>query len=389
MITRLEVSNYRSIGDIRLDLGRFTALVGQNGSGKSNVADVFRFVSESLRLGLDSAITRRHGIKALRRWSSGRPFNLRIALRVSEKAFNGGYEFELTGDRAEEYRVKHERAWVMPTQELGRQYEFQVDNGVWHGPQDLSPKVSPGALALTIIGGDERFSPLAESLTDVEVYSIFPDTLRQPQKHDPVTPMRRHGDNCTTVLRALGDDAMSDLQAALGKLTGDITEMRFSPVAGFLAAEFRHQPQARAGTGKARRPKWFEAEQESDGTLRVAGILTALLQDPAPRLVGVEEPELTVHVGAVGLLYDFLHQASRDTQVLITTHSPELLDLLDPDYVRVVNRTGGATEVAPLHASQVRAVKDRLATLGEVARIEGLRPEEEHAEEQFLEVAEE
>jgi AAA15 family ATPase/GTPase len=43
MITRPEVSNYRSLGDdVRLDLGRFTVLVGQNGSGKSNVADVLR-----------------------------------------------------------------------------------------------------------------------------------------------------------------------------------------------------------------------------------------------------------------------------------------------------------------------------------------------------------
>lgn len=376
MITRIEVSNYRSLGEsVVANLGRLTALVGQNGSGKSNLADVLRFVSESLRLGLDAAITSRHGIGAVRRWSSGRPFNLRICLDVNEQSFNGRYEFELTGDSSEEYRVKREHASITPADELGVRHEFTVEGGKWRGPTDLNPKVASGTLALTVMGGDERFLPLAEALRDVQIYSIFPDTLRQPQKYDPTIPMRRHGENWATVLRDLSDDARDAIRAALGKLTGDITDVRVRPVAGFHSAEFRHQPQSMDGA-KPRRVRWFEADQESDGTLRVAGILTALLQTPAPRLIGIEEPELTVHVGAIRLLHDFLYEASRRTQVLITTHSPELLDLIQPDSVRVVTRRAGATEIAPLHASQKEAVKQRLATLGEVARAEGLQAAE-------------
>jgi len=377
MITRLDVSNYRSLGEgVRLDLGKFTVLVGPNGSGKSNVADVLRFVSEALRLGLDSAITSRHGIRAVRRWSSGRPFNLHIHLSVSEPAFNGTYQFEVTGSSAEEYRVKQEHAWVAPADRVLAPYEFRVDESGWAGPSDLRPDVSPLSLALPVVAGDERFRPLAEALRDVEVYSVFPDTLRQPQKHNPVRPMARHGENWTTILRDLGPDAKADMKAALGRLTGDITDLRVSPVAGFLSAEFLHQVQRTDGQGSQRkRPKWFDADQESDGTLRFAGILTALLQQPAPRLVGVEEPELTIHVGAIRLLNDFLHEAAGKTQVLVTTHSPELLELLDPDDVRVVTRTEGVTSVSRLHPSQADVVRKRLMSLGEVARTEGLQPE--------------
>lgn len=385
MITRLEVSNYRSLGDVRLDLGRFTVLVGQNGAGKSNVADVFRFVAESLRLGLDSAISIRHGIGAVRRWSSGRPFNLRIAIQVTEDGFTGGYEFELTGDHAEEYRVKREHAWIHPANQLGEPHAFTVEGGKWSGPKDLNPKVSATSLALVMVAGDERFAPLAAALRDVEVYSIFPDTLRNPQKFDPATPMRRHGENWVTILQGLGDEGKAEVRAALGRLTGDIAELRVQPVAGFLTAEFLHRPQPAGDTNRKRRNQWFDTAQESDGTLRVAGILTALLQKPTPRLVGIEEPELTVHVGVLRLLHDFLHAASRQAQVLVTTHSPELLDLIDPDDVRVVARTDGVTTVAPLHASQTDTVKRRLATLGEVARAEGLQP----AAGDALEVAEE
>ena len=74
MITEVTISNYKSLGeDVRVPLGAMTALVGANGSGKSNMADVFRFVAESLTMGLEAAIASRHGIKAVRRWSSGPP----------------------------------------------------------------------------------------------------------------------------------------------------------------------------------------------------------------------------------------------------------------------------------------------------------------------------
>lgn len=91
-------------------------------------------------------------------------------------------------------------------------------------------------------------------------------------------------------------------------------------------------------------------------------------------LVGIEEPELTVHPGAIGLVYDFLVQASKQSQVIVTTHSPELLDLVDVSSVRVVSRSSErGTTVAPLAASQRTAVRQGLLSLGEVLRTEGFQ----------------
>ena len=74
MISHLKVKNYRSLADIAVDFEALTVLVGLNGSGKSNLVDVLRFVSEALMHGLGSAIINRHGMGALRRWSrKGRP----------------------------------------------------------------------------------------------------------------------------------------------------------------------------------------------------------------------------------------------------------------------------------------------------------------------------
>jgi energy-coupling factor transporter ATP-binding protein EcfA2 len=199
MITAIEVSNYRSLGSaVRLRLGRLTALVGPNGAGKSNLADVVRFLAEALTIGLEAAIASRHGIDAVRRWSSGRPFNLSIRADLSEASFSGTYAFTLVGDRAEDYRLKEEEALVYD-KDTAASHRFLLRDGKWvAGPPDLRPKVTAQSLAMTLVAGDERFAPLANALRNVCVYAVFPDTLREPQKPDTARPMKQHGENWTT-----------------------------------------------------------------------------------------------------------------------------------------------------------------------------------------------
>ncbi len=376
MITEIIVSNYRSIGEnVRLKLGKMTALVGPNGSGKSNVADVFRFVADALSLGLEASIQKRHGIDAVRRWSSGRPFNLGIKISLKEPSFTGSYEFSLAGSSAEDYSVKSEAATVLSLKD-GSMEKFRISEGKWeYAPSDLKPKITRQSLAMTLLSGDERFAPLAGALKNVSVYAVFPDALRDPQKPDTIRPMRQHGENWATVLQTLkSENIRADLIAALSKLTGDIDDYRVRQLGGYLNAEFRHKTKK---IGSKDRQKWFEGAQESDGTLRVAGIITALLQEPPLTLIGIEEPELTVHVGAIPLLFDYLKQAAKRGQVLVTTHSVELLEKLDVDDIRVVNRRDGITTVAAVRDDQRKAVKDRLLSVGDIYAMEqGLQQQE-------------
>ncbi len=362
MIRRLSISNYRSLGqNFDLRLSPLTALVGQNGSGKSNAVDALRFLADCMRLGLEGAITKRHGIGAVRRWSSGHPYNLSIRLEFS----NASYGFTLVGSKAQEYRVKREEAEVVLDDE---RFCFTLEENQWvRGPRDLRPKVDPLNLALPLVSGDERFRPLADALRNIAVYSIFPDILREPQKYDPAKPMKEHGSNWVSVLKDHADNSWkSELLTALGKLTGDIEDFEIRPAGGYLVVRFKH-------SSTEKRAKWFDAVQESDGTLRFAGILTALLQSSALSTIGLEEPELTVHPGALGLLCDFIREASDTKQVILTTHSPDLLDQLEADDVRVIERRGGKTTVAPLDEYQREAVRDHLLTLGEILRTEGLK----------------
>jgi len=95
--------------------------------------------------------------------------------------------------------------------------------------------------------------------------------------------------------------------------------------------------------------------------------------------VGIEEPELNIHPGALMVLRGALDLASRRTQVLITTHSPDLLDKFPPESFRVVEMEDGITQVGPMVTYQQEAIRDRLFTPGELFRIEDLRREETYA----------
>lgn len=368
MITNLTVSNYRSLGeDVRIRLGKFTVLVGPNGSGKSNVMDALRFIADAMHMGLSGAITMRNGIAAVRRWSGGHPFSTAIRIDLSLPEGLAYYAFELTGSSAEEYEVKLEEAEVIQGTERVR---FRIERAQWkEGPEGLRPPVDKQSLALQLVGGDARFQELVRALQNIAVYAIFPDTLRVPQKYSPGKPMSRHGDNWVSILKDQPKETWKpDLIAALHKLTGDMEDIHVAPVASYLAVQFRH-------TSPNKKPKWFDAAQESDGTLRVAGIISALLQAPPVPVIGIEEPELTVHPGAIPLLYDHLMQASRQSQIIVTTHSPELLDRVQPEDVRVVMRKDGETIVALMATGQREVVKKGLMSLGEVMRTEGLQQE--------------
>ncbi|WP_295579181.1 AAA family ATPase [uncultured Lamprocystis sp.] len=138
--------------------------------------------------------------------------------------------------------------------------------------------------------------------------------------------------------------------------------------------EFRQEMAA------AKHPSRFLAQNMSDGTLRALGVLTALFQgncDYAPSLVGIEEPETAMHPAASAALREALTRASTHTQVIVTSHSPDLLD--DPDLstdsLLAVISEGGETRIAPLDEASRSMMREHLFSAGELLRLNQLAPD--------------
>lgn len=122
-------------------------------------------------------------------------------------------------------------------------------------------------------------------------------------------------------------------------------------------------------------PLTFLPASVSDGTLRVLGVLLAIYQRSRPPVLGIEEPESTVHPAAAEVLFDVIRHGTRWSQILVTTHSPELIEHkgVKIDELRAVEMDRGETVVTELDEASKRAIRDRLCTPGDLLRNGGIK----------------
>ena len=119
----------------------------------------------------------------------------------------------------------------------------------------------------------------------------------------------------------------------------------------------------------------------SDGTLRSLGILLALFQNEgstkSPRLIGLEEPETGLHPAALGILLAALREASEHSQIIVTSHSPDLLDdsSIPTDSILTVDNIAGETRIAGVDEAGREVLKKQLFTPGELLRQNQLTPD--------------
>ena len=141
--------------------------------------------------------------------------------------------------------------------------------------------------------------------------------------------------------------------------------------------EFRQNVQG------AKDPWRFLAAIMSDGTLRAFGVLVALFQATNGKgipLVGLEEPESALHPGAAAALLDSLTEVAEKTQVIVTSHSPDVLDgqQVPIEALFAVEADSGVTEIAPIDEAAKSVLRERLYTAGELLRAGQLKPDRIH-----------
>ncbi len=377
-LTRVVLRNYKSIATCDVALGPLTYLVGANGSGKSNFIDALHMVRDALTGSLDNALSERGGLSEVRRRSSGHPthFGMRLEFRLRDGR-PGHYAFNVGALSGRGYEVQTEECVL---EGIGKGPYFRLERGELKASSEASfPSVTSDRLALVSASGLSVFRPAFDALTAMGFYNLNPKLIRELQKPQDGRLLKPAGENIASVIGHLertAPDALGVIQEYLQTVVPMVHGVERKAIGPMETLEFR---QDMAG---AKHPWRFLAQNMSDGTLRALGVLTALFQgnrDYAPTVIGIEEPETALHPAASAALREALQRASEKTQVIVTSHSPDLLDdlSLSADALLAVVSIAGETRIAPLDEASRSALRDQLFTAGELLRLNQLEPDAE------------
>lgn len=374
MLRRLLLRRFRSLQEADIEFDNPTFMVGRNGSGKSNIADSFHFLSDAMRPPLQAAFDWRGGISAVRnRPVIGHPPNLGIGVVLSGlngESISARYAFELIPTRNQGFAVAREQCVVDRENNTRDWFDRDSRNGFRSNIETLKPALESDSLALPLVGGDTRFQPVHHFLSKMRAYNIEPSTLRDMQDPDGGAYLRSDGRNAASVLREIKQKSEENWNRILEYLQVIVPKtIAVGPKkhGNKLALEFVQD------WGKSKNVK-FEGYNMSDGTLRAVGILAAAFQQPTPSVLIIEEPESTIHPGALGAILDVLRHASHFMQVVVTTHSPDILasKWIKGNHLKIVSWEQGETRVGLVSDEMRSALEAHLTDAGELLRTNAL-----------------
>lgn len=382
-IQRVVLRNYKSIGNCDVRLQPLTYLVGQNGAGKSNFLDALHFVRDALAGSLDNAINERGGLNEVRRRSNGHPTHFGIRLEfVLPDGRSGWYAFKIGAMASGGYEVQNEECVVSG---IGKGPFFRIAKGrLRDSSEPAFPAVTADRLALVAASGFTAFRSVFDALTCMGFYNLNPKIMRELQKPQDGRLLKPLGQNIASVIGHLdrvAPEQANMIREYLQSVVPMVHGMERTSVGPMETLEFRQD------LAEPKQPRKFFAQNMSDGTLRALGVLTALLQsnaDYSPTLIGIEEPETALHPAASAALREVLVHASQTTQVLVTSHSPDLLDHrgIEANMILAVVSEEGETKIAPVDEAARTMLREHLFSPGELLRINQLAPDREIIERQ-------
>jgi len=325
-ISRLKLINWRNFAEAEVKLTPRVFLIGPNASGKSNFLDAIRFLRDlALPGGFQKAVVEhRGGVSKIRCLAARRNPDVTLEIDLSHQEnqprADWRYSVSFSQDNNRNPILKAERVWKGEKEILTRPDD-----------KDKADPARRSQTALEQVNENKEFREVAEFFTTVFYFHLVPQLIRKPG-YFSVGPIKNDPFG-SDFLERLAKTSERTRQARLQKISHAIKlavpqltdlEIRRDETTGVphLIGKYRHW-----------RPRGAEQSEEefSDGTLRFIGLLWSLFEGEGPLLL--EEPELSLNPAIVRQLAPLVHRLQRarrrqTRQVMISTHSPELL--MDP-----------------------------------------------------------
>ncbi len=373
----IELRNFLSFKRATLSFSDFIALVGPNASGKSNAVAAIRLLREIPSYGLPLAIARRGGFDQLRHRSRGHPNDpsLKLTFEIEGSGRPSHYSLSLGAVKGGQYRVKKESGRVFyadgGTSGFDRGEEnlhSYVEHPKWARKEfsfGAGSLAGQSALPAALIAG----TTISAALQRMQTVEVNPAKIADLQEPSSTEIFESDGSNVASIFESFDKKTRQEVTERLAAIVPGIVSIEVARLADKLTLRFK---QSSSDGGPARE---FLAKQMSDGTLRAFAILVALLQDMQSGLLVIEEPEIAIHLGALSTLVQLLRSETEQTQILITTHSADIVDALPLDSLRVVWYENGASNVAELAEHTKIPVRNGLITPGQLLRSDALDPQ--------------
>ncbi|MCX6592540.1 MAG: AAA family ATPase [Acidobacteria bacterium] len=317
LFTHLELKNWRNFRAADIKLQDRVFIIGSNASGKSNLLDVFRFLRDLVKPGggLQHAFEKRGGLSKVRCLAARRFPQVEIAVEAVEGPATWKYELGVKQEQGRQRRpvVAHERV------SLNGNRLFERPNS-----DDTADQERLSQTHLEQINANSEFRPLVKFFEQVRYLHLVPQLLRHPglspgteQPEDPFG--RNFMEAIARSPQKTRDSRLRRIEGALKAVVPQLKQLKMDKDElgiPHLEAIYEHW----RGNGARQREDQF-----SDGTLRLIGLLWSLLEGDAPLLL--EEPELSLHTEIVRRIPNILALVQRKgkRQILVSTHSTEML----------------------------------------------------------------
>jgi SMC domain protein len=414
LIEHIHVRNFKSIKEATLNLEPLTVIVGANAAGKSNIINVFRFISNIITVGIDNAIALQGGIPYLTNacLKKGTPIEISFTVNLSSEGWvrhsdikHIGFEIErihyhfiiqpnLRGNGYHIYRdtlqfdfkcmkvnasAKKEDRYTDMSESLTFLFDRKTpessvkvsfsfsDNSSFDNDTKEKIKQDTSAFFFCKLANENKkelmlyrmallLPPFFSEDSLIRIFDFDPRVLKASSSMVSIRRLNEDGSNLALVLRGI-----LNTKEKRKKLTTLLNE--FLPFVESITVENNLDKSVSYKLQEKYSNKSFHANFLSDGTVSVLAIIIALYFEAESNVIILEEPERNIHPK---LLPDFLASAedvSTEKQVIITTHNPELLKHSSISNVRLVTRdkTGFSIVSSPKDSETVqRFIKNDL-----------------------------
>ena len=332
-IRTITIEGFRSIAELRgLQLRSLNVLIGANGSGKSNFLGALKLLRATIL----------------------------SPTQMSDDVLRAG-----GADRLLHFGFKTTPTMRFRVEFVDALADFSVD--IRHGSDDrLFPRIS---ISETELPADfiERLTPRPGVAPLFEFLRCRLEHWLLYHFHDTgsTSPMKKTADlHDNRRLRADASNLAAFLYLLRKKHRGAYTQIRRTiRLAAPFFDDFALEPLAlnedkiRLEWRHVGSEAYFDASSLSDGSLRFIALATLLLQPASlrPPVVLLDEPELGLHPVAITLLASMLKHAAVESQMIVATQSPVLLDHFEPEDVLVADRVNGATQLGRLEDDRLQS----------------------------------